>query len=63
MEKTVSYFKNSRVKILHFKNPILGSTVLAIPNNKKLSQSVSTFKNFTVDWVKNNTKRKESLQI
>jgi DNA-binding transcriptional LysR family regulator len=53
MEKTVSYFNNPRVKILHFENPIFGSTVLATPKNRRLSSSVLTFKNFTIDWVKN----------
>lgn len=53
MEKTVSYFNNPRIKILQFKNPVIGSTVLAVPKNKKLCQSVSTFKNFSIEWVKN----------
>jgi LysR family transcriptional activator of glutamate synthase operon len=56
MEKTVSYFNNPRIRILHFKNPIMGSTVLAVPKSKKHSLSVSTFKNFTIDWINSNSK-------
>jgi LysR family transcriptional activator of glutamate synthase operon len=54
MEKIVSYFNNPRIKILQFENPIIATTVLAIPANKKLSQSVLDFKKFSLQWVNKN---------
>jgi DNA-binding transcriptional LysR family regulator len=53
MDKVVSYFNNPRIKILHFNNPIIGTTVLAIPSNKKISQSITTFREFSLNWIKN----------
>jgi DNA-binding transcriptional LysR family regulator len=53
MDKVVSYFNNPRIKILHFNNPIKATTVLAIPKNKKTSQSITAFKKFSINWVKN----------
>lgn len=54
MDKVVSYFHNPRIKILHFDTPIIGTTVLAVPNNRRMSQSVIAFKKFTIAWVKDN---------
>jgi len=53
LDKVVSYFNNPRIEILHFANSIKATTVLAIPKNKKTSQSIATFKKFSVNWVNN----------
>lgn len=49
MDKVVSYFNNPRIKIIHFEKSVIGTTVLAIPKNKKLSRSVEAFRRFTVE--------------
>lgn len=49
--KVVNYYNNPRIKIIHFKNPIIVTTYLMIPYGKKLSESIVSFLKFSLKWI------------
>jgi LysR family transcriptional activator of glutamate synthase operon len=49
--KVVNYFNNPNIKIIHFKNPIIVTTYIAVSHGKKLSESVASFLKFSLKWI------------
>lgn len=49
--KAVNYYNNPRIKIINFKNPIILTTYLTIPQVKKYSESITSFVKFSLKWI------------
>lgn len=55
--KVVNYFNNPNIKIIHFKNPIIVTTYLAVSSEKKLFESVASFIKFSLKWIDEKNER------